>query len=103
MGWRRGTNPTFIVKVKGIAVTDLQTLWLTLKQGSVEITKYLDDVTLDEEANKIEVHLSQEDTLAFSKGNVDIQVRALTKEGQAIGTNIKTKPIGAILKDGVIE
>lgn len=102
MSWRRGTNPSFKVGVKGLDVKDIQSFFLTLKQGKTEITKELTDVTLDEENNKIEIHLSQEDTLLFTKGNIDIQARVMTKDGRAIASDIKTRPIGAILKDGVI-
>lgn len=100
---RRGTTPVIKASIKGIELDKVQSLYFTLKQGNTILTKTLDDVTVDADNNLIEVNLSQEDTLKFADGNVQIQLRAMTKDGQAIASNIKSKPIGTILLDGEIE
>lgn len=100
---RRGTTPVVKATIKGIEVSELQSLYLTFDQGDVQITKEKDDITIDEETNTIKCQLSQSDTLEFGDGNVKIQLRAVTKDGIAVASSIKSKPMGEILKDGEIE
>lgn len=100
---RRGTTPVVKVNIKGIEVSELQSLYLTFDQGDIQITKKTEDLTIDTEDNSIKAHLSQQDTLEFGDGNVKIQLRAVTKDGIAVASSIKSKPIGEILMDGEIE
>lgn len=47
--------------------------------------------------------LSQTETLMFLNGApVEIQLRVLTKDGQALASEIIEEPVGRILKDGEI-
>lgn len=98
---RRGTTPTLKIKVKGIAITQLKTVYITIRQGQKELTKTNNDIEI-EDGNVISVFLSQEDTLKFFGGHVDIQLRAVTCNGVAVASDIKRIPIGRILKEGVI-
>lgn len=109
-GVYRGTNPCIVLKIKtkknfDIDFDDINKLYVTFKGklGSNEVTKEKSDVFFDNENKKIYVPLTQEDTLKFSTGNVDIQARILMRNGSAIATTIvKDYPIKKILKEGVI-
>ena len=100
---RRGTTPTLTITVTNLTVADLKTIYVTFKQGDVELTKTNDDITVDEYYNTISVPLTQEDTLKFS-GTVSVQIRGLLEDGvTAIASKIKTISIDKILLDGVIQ
>lgn len=109
-GVYRGTNPYIVLKIKtknnfDLNFDDIEKLLVTFKakMGSEEVTKGKSEVTLDNENKKIYVPLTQEDTLKFQTGVVDIQVRFLLDNGSAIATTIvQNYPIKRILKEGVI-
>ena len=97
---RRGTTPTntFTVDVDLRQATEL---YVTYQQnGETIFEKTLEDVTVTETA--IEIALTQEETLAFSKGMVQIQIRAKFLDGAALASNILATSVEQILKDGVI-
>lgn len=98
---RRGTTPTLKIKVKGIEVDRLKSIYITIRQGQKEVTKTVDDIGIEGE-NLLSVPLAQEDTLIFMSGHVDIQLRAVTDNGVAVASNIKRMPMERILKEGVI-
>ena len=101
---RRGTTPTITLILKGINVTDLNTIKVTLKQNNIELTKSTDDVNVDEVNNAIFFNLTQSETLQFSKGRVDVQIRGILSDGvTAIASKIKVINMEQILLDGVIE
>lgn len=101
---RRGTTPTLTITVSGLVVTDLKTIKVTFKQGTTELTKSTDEVTVDAENNTISVPLSQADTLKFDSGAVSVQVRGLLADGvTAIASAIKSFSMDKILLDGIIE
>lgn len=97
---RRGTTPTNTFTVD----TDLTTavaVFVTYRQGGqVLVEKSIDDLTITSTA--VEVTLTQEDTLAFAHGTVQMQIRAKFRDGAAIASNIIIAPVDQILKDGVI-
>ena len=97
---RRGTTPTNTFTVD-VDLRQATAMYVTYKQGgTVLLEKTLEDITVSED--KIEVELSQEDTLAFKNGTVQIQIRAKFVDGSALASNIITVNMNAILKDGVI-
>ena len=98
---RRGTTPTFKIKIDGIRIDELKSIYVTFKQYNTEITKRKEDVEIEE--NTISVKMSQEETLSFTNGRVNVQIRGLTDMGIAIGSNIYSVQVEDILKDGVIE
>lgn len=96
----RGTTPYAEIKVDGVDLSSIDVMWLTFKQGSLEITKTLDDVTID--SDTITVHFTQEETLKFSsRSRVSIQMRFLIGT-EANKSNVVTVEVSDILKDGVI-
>ena len=97
---RRGTTPTNTFTVD-VDLRQATALYVTYKQNSrVILEKTLADATITE--TSVAVTLTQEETLAFGKGTVSIQIRAKFVDGVAIASNIITANVNAILKDGVI-
>lgn len=97
----RGTTPkiTFLVDID---TADLGELYITFKNEHGEIEKTTPDVVLAE--GEISVYLSQADTLLFPNFDTPLrmQIRAKTKEGAAIASNIMQTTMNYILKDGEI-
>ena len=98
----RGTTPTLIFELP-FDTSEAQKMWISFRQESrLVIDKTLADVTLDE--TKVSVHLTQEETLALCrKESCTIQMRVLTKDGEALASQIISCAVADILKDGVIE
>ena len=98
---RRGTTPTITLTV-GAEIADW-TMYVSFSNGSA-ITTFEDD-RLTKIANGgqtiIEVTLTQEETLAFSVGKAEVQIRAI-KDDVAIATNIQSIDVARIIKEGVI-
>lgn len=70
---------------------------------TVVIEKSIDECTLKH--NMLSVRLPQEETLkliAQRNLRAEIQLRVLTRDGEALASNIETVDVGRILKDGVI-
>jgi hypothetical protein len=100
----RGTTPTITFKISSdLNFNYIKEVWFTLVSGSKKITKTKSECSLDEDAKTISITLTQEETLKFSTGSVNVQMRILTKEGKAFATPIKTLSINNILKEGVIK
>lgn len=101
---RRGTTPTLTITVTGLNVDDLKTIKVTFDQKGTQITKETKDVTVDIENNAISIPFSQEDTLAFGEGYVNVQIRGLLADGvTAIASKVKQISMDKILLEGVIE
>lgn len=99
---KRGTTPTFTLSLDGIDFELLNTIYVTFKQDNNVITKSNADITLDAQNNLINVSLTQAETLSFRQGYVYIQLRAVTKGGNAVATDIVRIDASGILKEGVI-
>lgn len=98
---RRGTTPTHTF-TPDIDLTGVAVLYVTYKQDSRTIVeKNINDVTIAE--NKIQVTLTQAETLSFSEARpVEIQIRLKFSDGAAMASNIIRAPADRILKDGEI-
>lgn len=97
----RGTTTTLICTLP-FEVNKLQYAYLTITQDKkIVIDRQIDCTALS--GDKIEVHLSQEDTLRLvEKLQAEIQLRGVTVEGEAVASNIVTTYVERILKDRVI-
>lgn len=82
----------------------LEEAYVTIAQrGTVVIEKSIDECTLKHDM--LSVRLPQEETLkliAQRNSRAEIQLRVLTRDGEALASNIETVDVGRILKDGVI-
>lgn len=99
----RGTTPTLYLELDtDLSLANLTELWVTFKTTTAEVTKTLEDVTVDDTTKKIIVRLSQEETLKVHTGNCDVQVRFRTANNLAYASTIASISIERILKEGVI-
>lgn len=96
---RRGTTPTNIFAVD----RDLTSarIYISYSQnGQVIVEKTGADLNVT--PTQIECVLSQDDTLAFKPGVVEIQIRYVAQDGEADASDIIETTAGRILKEGVI-
>lgn len=101
---RRGTTPTITINVTGEDFEN-STLYVTLEQGELELTKTGDDVvvTPTDDGSTVAIFLSQEETLMFVKGTARIQIRWIDANNVAQASPIKSIAVDPILLEGVIE
>lgn len=100
----RGTTPTFKLSVKDTTVdlTEAQNIYATFKQKcGVSITKTGNDVEVAE--HEVDVYLSQEETLKFREGDLDIQLNWTYQDGKRACSNVirihvADNLIGSVLK-----
>ena len=96
----RGTTPVNIFETD-IDLTGAEVIYITYKQGRcIVLEKSLPDI--DVYSDRLEVSLSQEDTLLFGDQDVTMQIRARFPGNPAVASDWMRAPVGAILKDGVI-
>lgn len=99
---RRGTTPAIVLTVD----MDISswTVYVTLKKGAKILTLENERLTMDYANSKTSIafDLTQQETLDFSTGTCEVQVRAI-HEGTAIATDIEKIDVARILKEGVID
>ena len=102
---RRGTTVWLSLTVEAI---DLRDDWVevALSQRGKKLIVLDDDALekeLEGEDTVLTARLSQEDTLSLSAGEkCQVQVRFITREGEAGASVIETLPVWDILREGVI-
>lgn len=97
--WRRGSTPTNIFNLN-FDLTDA-TVYVTYSQkGKVIVEKTNNQILITEDS--VIVPLTQEDTLKFAVGEVEVQIRYIKQDGTADASNIMTISATKILKDGLI-
>lgn len=99
----RGTTPEFTFKLP-FDTSKIKSLYVSFAtQGdSVIVEKTVADCTLS--GKTVKAKLTQAETLKFRvDGLIQIQLRLLTTDGEAMATRIYTVGVDKILKDGVIE
>lgn len=70
---RRGSSKPLLITVTGADVSLFSDIWVTLKQGTVVLTKKKNELSI--ESNSISVPLTQEETLKFSSGKLLCQIK----------------------------
>ena len=99
----RGTTPQIKLTLDTtLDLTDIVSLYVTFKSFAIEITKTLEDVSIDNEKKEIRVALSQEETLKLKRGAVQVQVRFRMDDDLAYATSIAKLSLDDVLKEGVI-
>lgn len=96
---RRGTTPTLLINVN----TDMNMIerwYITVKQDDVSITKTNDDLKIT--GQTIEMRFTQRETMMFRSGEAEIQIRAITIEGDRVAGEIQRFPMDRILYNEVI-
>lgn len=95
----RGTTPDYVITVEDMESLGNSTVYVTLRQGDVVVTKETDDLSI--EGNQINVSLTQEETLAFTEGYAQMQVRGVTN-GDAWASPIVDVPVKPVLLEEII-
>lgn len=101
----RGTTPILTFKVNTqLDLHEVEKAEITFKSvsGTKEKTWDLSRLSMDVEENKIFLHLTQEETLYFSTGTLDIQLRIKMDNDMVYASKIVTSTLEKILNEGVI-
>ena len=99
----RGTTPTFSLKLNTtINFEEISECYVTIASKTVCVSISKERLNFDNEQKRIEVTLSQQETLSFYEGDVEVQVRIKMVDGTAYATSIYRTKVDKILKDGVI-
>lgn len=101
----RGTTPSLKIRLRtSLDLNDVKQCWVTLESAtsSKEVTFDKSHVVLNPDDSTMELRLSQEETLRFGSGEINVQVRLLMTDDLAYASNIKNVRMNQILKDGVI-
>ena len=98
----RGTTPTHTFTLpEGIKLSDFDVVYVSYAQcGHTVLEKNIAE--LESTSDGFRLIFSQADTLCFSPGPVNIQVRARFPDGRAVASNIITTTAQEVLKDGEI-
>ena len=97
----RGTTPTFTLTFPDtVDLTAANKVYVTFTSGNSIITKTDEDLEITE--HEIAVYLTQEETLSFATGTVEIQVNWMVGENR-IASEIKNYSISRQLLNQVIE
>ena len=98
----RGTTPTHIFTTN-IDTSELKSVMVIYAQGGNELfKKSIEDCALN--GNQISVKLTQEDTFKFDcNQKVQIQVRALTIDGNAMASKLYILSVDECLNDEVLK
>lgn len=99
----RGTTPTFILTLNdsSIDLTQARNVYVSFNQPRINIVKTGEDIVVTK--NEVDVYLSQEDTLKFYAGTVDIQINWIYDDGSRASTDIVSVNIDPNLIGRVLE
>lgn len=98
----RGTTPSYIISFNEEVDFEHVVLWsVTLKQWRQSLQ--FDDPVVDLEEKTLTVTLTQEQTLGFSKGTAEIQVRGVFADGAVFSSTIGCVPVNPILDERILE
>lgn len=101
----RGTTPILTFKINTeLDLNNVEKAEITFKSvnGTKERTWDLNRLVLDAEENTIQLYLNQEETLYFSVGKIDIQLRIKMDNDLVYASKVVTGTLDKILKEGVI-
>lgn len=99
----RGTTPTFKLRLKdtSIDLTKADNIYVSFSQKSVRLMKSGEDLEVN--GNEVDVYLTQEDSLKFVDGEVEIQINWTYDDGSRACTNIVTINVSKNLIGRVLE
>lgn len=99
----RGSTPIIRLKIlTEIEFREIEALEMVLSSTNNQKVATLDDVVVDEDNKTIALQLSQEDTLAFNAGPIEIQLRVRFRNDKTWVSPIKKTTMNRILKGGVL-
>jgi len=99
----RGTSPTFRFKINNYDVENMSQVHITFRQDSNILTKNDSAIEKNLSDNRLDVLLTQEETLQFGAGIVLCQIRIISIYDDAFASKIFEIPWNKVLEEGVIE
>lgn len=75
---RQGTTPTIVINVNNIDLSELKSVYITFEQDGHLLRKDMSQIEIEDD--EIRITLTQEETLKFKKGIVNVQLRAITQD-----------------------
>jgi hypothetical protein len=105
-GILRGTTPTLYIEIDkaDLLLSDVTELELTFKQNNKPpVIKHLQDCDLDMDSNIISYHFTERETIKLSASYAfNWQLRAVTLDGQVVGTEIQSISISELMSREVL-
>lgn len=99
----RGTTPTLTFNVfTSLDLNDIDTCLVTIQSKSGMKERTFEDVDINVEDKKISITLTQEDTLYFDKGDIEIQIKLKMKNGYVYASSIIESKMEKILNEEVL-
>ncbi|RHC58347.1 hypothetical protein DW839_01975 [Enterocloster bolteae] len=98
----RGTTPTITLTLNEVDLTSLKSVYVTFCQSGKMLTKQSGTEGVEITEHTVSVSLSQEETLRFTPGTVEVQLRGLTNGGDAFATNVARVAVKEVLLKEVI-
>lgn len=104
---RRGTTPTEVYTIENpgtsVDLSYCTQVWATITDRSGrDFTWDINRLVIDTANNKVELTLTQEETLAFAVGTARAQLRFLEDDGTAFASKPVSFQIDDVRKGGVI-
>lgn len=98
----RGITPTFTLTLpQTVDLTETNNVYATFRQGTNELTKTGDDLTVSE--HEVDVYLTQSETLSFNRGTVLIQLNWTYADGSRGCSEVVGQAWGENLLERVLE
>lgn len=103
MSVARGTTPTYILTFneQSLDLTAMKNVYVTFKKGARALTKTGNDIVVTE--RRIEVYLTQRETLSFSAGDVEVQANWTMEGGRRACSEVVNIMLSKQLLDKVVE
>lgn len=100
----RGTTPTIILKIKNddFDMTAIEICHVTIVNESGRNKKVYDNPTIDVVNKTISIELSQQDTLNYETGNIQLQTKIKLDSGRVIASRIITTSMNKILEEQIL-
>lgn len=93
----RFSTPTIEIETD-TALSELSELWVSFKQGNAILRKTKNEIEID--GTNLKIRLTQEETAMFEADKrVEIQLRWLSANGSASGSNIEAVVFGRVLEN----
>lgn len=103
MSVARGTTPTYILEFdeETLDLTAANNVYVTFRKGTKVLTKTGDDIEV--QAQQVSVYLNQKETLAFTQGDVKVQVNWTLANGRRAASVVALVELSEQLLEKVIE
>ena len=100
----RGTTPTIILHVtnEDFNMANISECHVTIQNDNGRNKKVFENPIIDVEEKTISVPLTQEDTLSYEYGNINIQVKVKLTIGSVIASPVITTNMNRILEETIL-